>query len=221
MPSINKTLIILVRNILSSIMSILIHILSFHINPTLTRTSGEFQNISKLFCWEIFIAVQRLVVVGIVSRFSDVEIVRATFVRIIFHQEFVLTGLGPVVHRELVIVRLEEIVSVLGVPELQLGSLYLVSRESQLSLCWRGECWRWWRLIVRGPAGPRSGRTQLHHVGRPRGVGRGRLHGGEGGVVRQCDGVVVVGGGQDVVVVGEGDEGVVGTGETLHAVIVV
>ena len=48
MPSINKTLIILVRNILSSIMSILIHILSFHINPTLTSTRKHFFKVFRI-----------------------------------------------------------------------------------------------------------------------------------------------------------------------------
>ena len=75
-------------------------------------------------------------------------------------------------------------------------------------------------MVLRVPAGPGSRWGEVDHVGRPGGVtGRG-LHGGEGGVVLESDGVVVVGGRQHVVVV-EGDEGVVGTGQAVHTVTVV
>ena len=118
---------------------------------------------------------------------------------------------------------LEEILPVLGVSELQLGRLHLVSGQGELSLCLGGEGWRWWRRVVRGPAAwPGCSRGEVHHVRGPGGVARhGALHGGQGGVVGECHGVVVVGGGQHVVVVGEGSEGVVGGGQTLHTVAVV
>ena len=75
-------------------------------------------------------------------------------------------------------------------------------------------------MVVRVPAGPGSSRSEVDHVCRPGGVTSRGLHGGQGGVVLQGDRVVVVGGRQDVVVV-EGDEGVVGTGQTVHTVAVI
>ena len=75
-------------------------------------------------------------------------------------------------------------------------------------------------MIVRVPAGPGGGRGQVHHVRGPGGVAGRALHGGQGGVVLEGDGVVVVGGRQDVVVV-ERHEGVVGAGQAVHTVTVV
>ena len=130
MPSINKTLIILVRNILSSIMSILIHILSFHIKSTLTSARKHFfsSKFSELFWREIFIIVKGVVAVTIVRRLAQVEIVRAGLVGVIFHQEVRLTRLGPVVRGcELVVLRLQQILTVLRVRKLQLWCFYLVT----------------------------------------------------------------------------------------------
>ena len=95
-------------------MSILIHILSFHINPTLTSTRKHF--FSELLWREIFIIVERVLAVAVVSRLPEVEIVRAGLVRVILHQEVRLTGLGAVVRGcELVILWLQQILPVLRV----------------------------------------------------------------------------------------------------------
>ena len=65
---------------------------------------------------EIFIIVERVLAVAVVSRLPEVEIVRAGLVRVILHQEVRLTRLDSVVRGcELVILWLQQIVPVLGV----------------------------------------------------------------------------------------------------------
>ena len=81
-----------------------------------------------MFWREIFIIVKRVVAVTVVHRLAEVEIVWAGLVGVIFHQEVRLTRLGPVVRGcELVILRLQQILSVLRVCKLQLWCLYLVT----------------------------------------------------------------------------------------------